>query len=185
MTFQIEKMSVPDLLQTYALVLEELRARGIVRTSNNPIGDYAEWLVAKQLGLELSANSTASYDATDNKGIRYQIKSRRVTSRNPSTQLGAIRNLVKHGFDFLIAIIFNERFEVQIVVSIPYETVQQYAKFKDHVNGHILMLRGGILLDPNTKNLTNLFKKDLPALIVESRADNIISSETVVPDMPE
>jgi hypothetical protein len=31
-----------------------LRARSEIRTQNNPVADYAEWLVSKKLGLELT-----------------------------------------------------------------------------------------------------------------------------------
>src|SRR5947209_7395503 len=88
-------LTVPDLLGLYVSVLAELRRRKVVRTSNNPVGDYAEWLVADRLNLALTNNSNAGYDAVDVNGLRYQIKSRRLTPENPSTQLGAIRDLDK------------------------------------------------------------------------------------------
>ena len=67
-------MTETELLQLQASVIDELKARGVVRTKNNPLGDYTEWLVAKALGLELATNSAAGYDATDADGVRYQIK---------------------------------------------------------------------------------------------------------------
>ena len=69
-----EQMSEIELLQTHGLVIGELLRRGVVKTRNNPIGDYTEWLVCGRLGLEMQANSKASFDAVDAAGIRYQIK---------------------------------------------------------------------------------------------------------------
>ena len=89
-----EKLSTSELLLDYVQIMDELRARNVIRTSNNPVGDYAEWLVASCLGLRLETSSTSGYDATDAASrIKYQIKARRVTKRNNSRQLGAIRNL--------------------------------------------------------------------------------------------
>jgi hypothetical protein len=55
--------------------------------------------------------------------------------------LSAIRGLEKKHFDFLIAVVFNEDYAVHRAVMIPYETVEQIAKFRKHVNAHIVMLR--------------------------------------------
>jgi len=38
-------MSEIELLQTHAAVIDELLRRKVVRTRNNPIGDYTEWLL--------------------------------------------------------------------------------------------------------------------------------------------
>lgn len=73
--FQPEKLSVRELLQCYVDTIAELKIRKIVRTGNNPTGDYAEWLVAKKLNLTLETNSKAGYDAVDAQGTRYQIGS--------------------------------------------------------------------------------------------------------------
>lgn len=55
--------------------------------------------------------------------------------------LSAIRGLEKKHFDFLVAVVFNEDYSVRRAVMIPRETVEQIAKFRKHVNAHILMLR--------------------------------------------
>jgi hypothetical protein len=60
------------------------------RTQNNPLKDHSEWLAAKSLNLDLANNSKADYDAIDTNGVKIQIKRRRITSKNKSTQLSAI-----------------------------------------------------------------------------------------------
>lgn len=95
-------LSIEQLLNQYTQILDELRERGVIRTENSPIGDYAEWLVAKCLGLTLKKSSNSGYDAIDTEGVKFQIKSRRITPKNPSTQLSAIRNLESQDFDYLI-----------------------------------------------------------------------------------
>ena len=48
-------MEVKELLQLQASITNELINRDVVRTQNNPLGDYTEWLVAKALDLDLEA----------------------------------------------------------------------------------------------------------------------------------
>ena len=159
MTFEPQLITTEKLLQYYGQILDELRKRKVVRTFNNPVGDYTEWLVANQLELTLVANSTSGYDALDSLGLKYQIKGRRLTTRNKSRQLSAIRNLENHDFDYLIAILFNEQFEVEQVAKIPHEIIEKYAQYRKHVNAHILILRDNVLSDPMVENLTSQFHK--------------------------
>jgi len=89
----IKELSIKELLQLSSSIIDELKRRKVVRTKNNPLGDYTEWLVAKGLGLELANNSVAGYDGIDSDGVKIQIKGRRVTPENKSRQVSAIRNL--------------------------------------------------------------------------------------------
>ena len=131
-------MSEVELLQTHSAVIAELRHRGVVKTKNNPVGDYTEWLVGRRLGLEGRGNSTAALDALDPQGVRYQIKGRR--SNDDSVQFSAIRNLDQHGFDFVVAVAFDEDYSVRFAVKIAYEAVQKFARYQKHTNSHILIL---------------------------------------------
>ena len=159
MTFESESLKIQQLLQDYVQIIDELRTMKIVRTSNSPIGDYAEWLVANRLGLTLVTNSTLGYDAVDPSGTKFQIKGRRITPRNPSKQLGAIRNLKNQDFDYLIAVLFNEMVEVKSVVKIPHAIIEKYARYREHVHAHILVLRDDILSDPMVEDLTSQFRE--------------------------
>lgn len=82
----IRDAPVAALLVQYAEIMDELRDRRIVRTGNAPVGRFAEHLFAKAFGWTLEANSHAGHDAVDAAGLRYQIKSRRLTPQNPSRQ---------------------------------------------------------------------------------------------------
>ena len=61
-------LSVQDLLKLQAAAIGELKDRGILRTRNNPVGDYAEWLVSSALNLKLARNSAAGHDAESDSG---------------------------------------------------------------------------------------------------------------------
>lgn len=156
MQSDLEKLSEIELLQLHASIIDELKRREVVRTKNNPIGDYAEWLVAKALNLQLARNSSAGYDGKDINGIKYQIKARRITPENKSSQLSAIRNLSGKDFDELVGLIFDEKYQILVAVQIPHEVVKEYAEYREHVNGHILHLRGKVLEDIRVKDIRNV-----------------------------
>lgn len=147
-------LTITELLAAHGALLDELKRRGVVRSKNNPTGDYAEWLVSEKLGLSLETNSSKGFDATDSQGFRYQIKGRRVTLNNPSTQLGVIRNFEAADFDFLLAVIFDVDWRVLRAVKIPHKIVGELATFRKHQNGHIMHLRPSILDVPEVEDVT-------------------------------
>lgn len=144
----LKELNVKELLQLQASITSELMERSIVRTQNNPLGDYTEWLVSNALGLELAVNSRAGYDGITNDGIKIQIKGRRITPKNESRQLSAIRKYEDKDFDKLAAVIFDENFNIIDALLIPHEVVGEYAKYRAHQNAHILRIKGSILSDP-------------------------------------
>ena len=147
----LKERSIKELLQLQAAATNELKKRDVVRTQNNPLGDYTEWLVAKAMGLELAANSKAGYDGIDPTGIRIQIKGRRITQQNKSRQLSAIRKYDEKDFDALVAVIFDENFDIVDAVLVPHELVGKYASYREHVNAHILFIKEPLLSDPAVK----------------------------------
>ena len=149
----MDDLTVDDLLHFYCDVLSQLRHRGIVRSSNL-VGDYTEWLVSTKMGLSLCRNSNAGYDALDSAGVKYQIKGRQLTSKNKSTQLSAIRNLDSKDFNFLIAVIFDERFSILYAGQIPYELVRLQSREKTHDNSHIMSFPQKLLRATGVVDLT-------------------------------
>lgn len=134
-----------NLLKLYADVMNELRDRELIRSSNNPVADYAEKVAVEHLGLTRVGKEERGFDAIDDKKKKYQIKGRRITKHNNSRQLGVIRNLDEHLFDNLIAVIFNEEFCPLEIWKIPYWFVKQHSRWSRHQNGHIFIARKDIL----------------------------------------
>ena len=127
----------------------------MIRSKNNPTGDYAEWLVSTKLGLALEKNSAKGFDAIDSQGRRYQIKGRRITNKNKSTQLGVIRNLDSKYFDFLVAVIFDANWQVCYAAKIPHQAVYLLAKYHSHVNGHIMHLRPSVFDNESVEDVSH------------------------------
>jgi len=162
MSFEPKACSTSDLFRHFANILDELNARGVIRTRNNPVADYAEWLVSQRLGLTLMANSSSGYDAQSADGRRIQIKSRRLDPTNGSRQLSVIRNLDVGEFDFLIGVLFDREFVVTEAYKIPHGVVAAFAKFSRHQNGHILILQGGVLKARGVEDITAVMSSAKP-----------------------
>ena len=130
----LARATIRELLTLHAEVMEELRRREVVRTSNSPVGDYAELLFSMAFGWALEGSSAAGHDATDGDGLRYQIKSRRLTSHNGSRQLSFLRRLPEKKFDYLAAVLFDARYRVKRAIILPHEGLEARCTFNAHSN---------------------------------------------------
>jgi hypothetical protein len=134
--------SIAELLSLHAATMEELRARNVLRSANNPTGDLAEYLFCAAFGWGQENNSAKAFDATGADGTRYQIKGRRIHRRNGSRQLSAIRD--PDGFDILAAVLFDDEFRILRAALIPARVVRDHSKFIAHTNSHKFLLRDAI-----------------------------------------
>ena len=145
MSNKLKNMDEQRLLELYSELMEELRDRELIRTSNNPVADYAEKIAVEYMGLTRVGKEVRGYDAVDKNKKKYQIKGRRTTRHNGSRQLGVIRNLDEKLFDYLVAVIFNEDFSVNEIWKAPYRFVKDNSRFSKHQNGHILIANTNLL----------------------------------------
>ena len=143
----------------HSAVLAELHRRQVVRSANNPTGDYTEWLVSTKLKLILATQSAKGYDATDTAGLRYQIKGRRMPQLNGPVQLGVLRGLSEKSFDYLVAVAFTPSWEIRYAAKMPYEAVIRLGTFREHVNGHVMHLRPSIFQHPEVEDISDLLRQ--------------------------
>lgn len=161
----LKKNTTQALLLQYVAIMDELKERKIIRSNNNITGDYAEWVVKKALDLpELPSQSTKGYDAEDLKGIKYQIKGRRITTKNSSRQLGAFRDIEEKNFDFLIGVIFDEDYNFSEAYKIPHSIIKKYSKHNKHVNGHIMHLKGPILSEIGVERIDEQIRRTIKSI---------------------
>jgi hypothetical protein len=151
---ELPRLSPRELLTLHAGVAEELRARKITRSANNPTGDLAEYLFCKAFGWTQHTNSKAHIDATGGDGSRYQIKGRRVTARNKSRQLGAIRDFHGKHFEFLAGVLFTETYDIHRAAIIPYAVIEAHAKFIARTNSHKFILHDDIWNADGVRDVT-------------------------------
>jgi hypothetical protein len=150
----LARLSPTELLQLHARVGDELRARGIIRSANNPTGDLAEHLFCKAFGWKQSGNSNANIDAISKDGTSYQIKGRRLHSRSKSRQLGAIRDFDGKHFKYLAGVLFAEDYSVFRAAIIPYGVVEERATYVKHTNSHKFILHDDVWTASGVRDVT-------------------------------
>ena len=149
--------SIAQLLASHVAIMEELRARGVLRSANNPTGDLAEYLFSATFDWAQENNSTKAFDATGDDGTRYQIKGRRIHRRSKSRQLSAIGDL--EGFDILAAVLFDDDYRILRAALIPAAVVREHSTYIKHTNSHRFMLRDAIWDAPGVIDVTDLLRE--------------------------
>lgn len=127
------------MLGQYAAILAELRERGVVRTANAPLGDYAEHLAHRVYGGTIERNSKKSYDIEAADGKLVQVKARTLgSSTSPSAAFSAFRS-----FDFDVAtfLVFDAAtYALLWAREMAPADVEAAARWSKHVNGFLLRL---------------------------------------------
>jgi hypothetical protein len=149
-----DTLSNRELLVLYGRVLEALRTRGVVRSKNNPVADYAEGLCQRALDLTLAPKNATGYDGTDPTGHKIEIKARRITKENGSRQLSAIRGIGQHHFDYLAGVLFNADFSVFKGCLIPYELIKEHGRHNEYTNSHRFLLADSVWSLPGVRDIT-------------------------------
>ena len=114
---------VKKLLLKYRDIINELRQLGVIRTGK-VVSDYGEFMAAKLLGLELVASSSnKGFDATDKKGVKYEIKSRKATSWNKPT-IFPVKQEQLETANFLIYVEFDDSWNLVKLLKLPCKEVK-------------------------------------------------------------
>jgi hypothetical protein len=150
----IAESSIRQLLEMYGQIMEELKHRGVVRTTNAPGGDYAELLFSRAFGWKLAGNSASGHDAIDDGGTRYQIKSRRLSRPNTSRQLSALRKLPERHFDYLAGVLFQPDYSVLRAAIIPHDQVVSRSRYTDHTKSWTFFLDDQLWSVPGVRDVT-------------------------------
>lgn len=156
--------SAADLLALQAATISELRDRRILRTSNPPVGDYAEWLVARALGSELEMNANPSYDLTSTVYGRVQVKARVVSTPVKAGQLQASVFRSKDFDHAALVLISAHDFTVRSAVLLPAAIVEARWRWYEHVRGWRLQMNGPTMGHPEAIDIT----ADLNAAALDS-----------------
>lgn len=155
----LDGFAVRDLLRSYARILEELRARDVVKTANNPVADYAELLVSRALGLDRQPSSNKGFDAVDpSNGDRYEVKARRITAHNKASRLSPLRDFDSRHFEYLAVVLFAADFSVQKGVLLPWESVTSCSLHSKHVNGRLVVVGDALWKANGLRDITDLLQ---------------------------
>lgn len=155
----LETLSPQQLLTLYSKILTELTRREIVRSANNPTADIAEGLVANALGLTLVDRSNPGFDAISPDGVRYEVKSRRITRGKLPPHFGDIRDIEAHRFDTLACVVLNEDFSVHRAALLPYDTVKTLARYQKYTNGWRVRIADSVLGHEHATDITTTLRR--------------------------
>ncbi len=135
MSYDPAKRSTRELLADWAAIMRQLRARDVIRTNNNPIGDIAEAIVAAHYNGERGSFSQAGWDVLLRDGTKLQVKALRLAGARGRRNLSPIRDT---DYDVVIVVIFDENFRVTEALRIERETVELLFPHRAHLNGRII-----------------------------------------------
>jgi hypothetical protein len=125
-------LSNRELLDTWAGSLEELYARGVVRTYNNPVGDIAEAIVARHSGGVRGSFVQAAWDVAVGDELLQVKACRRAT---PTTKIGFSPVRHREGYTALILVVFTADLRVEQAWRVPRSAVNELGNWNAHVNG--------------------------------------------------
>lgn len=150
----LSAFSESGLFSLYRAILSELKHRGVIRTENAPVGDYAEYLVATALGGQLAPNAEKAWDVLAKDGEKLQVKARVVSepAEPGQLQLSPFRSF---GFDFAVIVLLSATdYAVSRAAKVPRHVVESSAIYRQHVNGKVLFARPEIMGHPDASDLT-------------------------------
>ncbi len=154
----IEHLVTQDLLGLYNAIEERLQDKGVIRTKNNPVGDYAEYLFCNTFDWKQASNSQKSIDAINTQGTTYQIKARRQSRGIDSRQLSALRDLNENSFDYLAGLVFNPDYTVYKAAIIPIKVVVNLSTYVEHTNSWKFFLKDSVWNLPEVEDVTETIK---------------------------
>jgi len=156
----LAETSVRDLLKQRAIIDAELRRRKILRSSNNPIADIAEELVAQHYNGRRAIATQAGWDVKTPAGEKLQVKAMR-NAGYQRTSLSAIRS---QDYDAVVVVIFNEDFNLLSALYIPRAVIEANVAHNSHVNGRIVRLSKRFMSLPGIRQL------ELSDIILDARS---------------
>jgi hypothetical protein len=154
MSTEFEHLKDAELLQLWSRVMAELREREVVRSSNNPVGDYCELLVAAHYGVTLVSGSNRDYDLIRDGNVHVQVKGRRVTAQSPTIgHWSAMRGLGHHAFEEVAAVALNEDYSLLGAWTVPWAAADRLKRWNKRLQAHVLPYTKAFLEDPDVTPL--------------------------------
>lgn len=129
MTIKVENLETIEIIKLYSEILIELKERKVIR-SKNLVGELGEFLVSEYFNsnkdlpnLTLSPTSTKSYDATDENGKKYAIKTITGNVTGVFYGLSSLTSKIedKQIFDFAIVIKLNQNYGIEKIIQLDWQ----------------------------------------------------------------
>lgn len=148
--YQPQKQNTRELLRDWAGIMRTLRARDVIRTNNNPIGDIAEAIVHQHYGGQRGSFSQAGWDVLTDDGERLQVKAIR---RLPDTRRRNLSPIRDRDYDYVIVVLFDENFAIERGLRLSRDLVERLFPHKPYVNGRIITVTNRLLANPEVEQV--------------------------------
>jgi len=156
----VEKINRPYLLLLLDRITKErLEKVGVAKSKGNPVGEYAEYLVAKAFGGKRMPNAKEGHDITLEDGTKIEVKGRIFEGRRVPLSDVKHSTIENKTFDFLVYVVFNENMTVKYAIKIPFDEFQHLASYCTPRNGPPkwrFHAREELRNDPRVLNITEI-----------------------------
>jgi hypothetical protein len=124
-----DELSDLEVFARWTETMRELKRRGLIRSlGSNPLGGYAEALVARHYGTEPEVGRDKGYDVVrPDSGATVQVKGRRYARGSSTTHFGEFDLFAERRFNEFVGVVFDEDFTVRSAWHMPWETVDRLA----------------------------------------------------------
>lgn len=148
------KYSGTELVQMYGELLEQMRAKNIIR-SKNVAGDLGEYLVVEYYSttkglpkLQFAPPSTKNIDAISVEGDRYSIKT---TTTNTT---GAFYGLAKDAspnmrpmFEYVVIVKLDDKYQPELILELDWDAFFRHKHWHSRINAYNLLLTKALIAD--------------------------------------
>lgn len=148
------KYSGTELVQMYGELLEQMRAKNIIR-SKNVAGDLGEYLVVEHYTatkglpkLQFAPPSTKNIDAISVDGNRYSIKT---TTTNTT---GAFYGLEQDAdpnmrplFEYVVVVRLDNMYQPELILELDWDTFFQHKHWHSRINAYNLLITKSLIND--------------------------------------
>jgi hypothetical protein len=151
MSYDPAAPTLGELLEDWAAIMRELKARKLLKTNNLPTGEFAEVVVAVHYGGVRHGFSHHGCDVTTADGERLQVKGTRHLGSGPcGAGLTPIR---KATYDSVVVVVFDEDFRVIEGLKFPREVVEDKFPIEAYRNARAVRLTRDLRADPRTESV--------------------------------
>jgi len=153
------KLKDSEVWDIYALSINELRKRNLVRT-RNIVGERGEFLAIEYFNgtsglsnLQAAPEGTQNVDALSRKGERYSIKTITEPGRTTGVFYGCgnkdDKNLPDQKFEFTLVVVIGKNFQLKHIYEFTWE------QFLDHKRWHSTMKAWNLSITKKTSEAVN------------------------------
>lgn len=132
----IHRMRSPKkLLQAYGAIKDRLEHLGVSTNQTDPVGQYAEYLVAQLYEAHKTTNCTAGCDLITHDNWKVEVKGR-VSRRDGYKPKTYIKNSNVSGgsFEYLVYIVFDTNYDIQRAYGMTIDAFKEVAALVDHTD---------------------------------------------------